>query len=292
LLCLLFFCALQRKSSDWIAGDDTLDGEWIMTVDGYGVSVDEFMFFLNDERALAISHFWQKYGAELGEGFWSLSFDGQTPLEYAKSAAMEKIKASKVERILAHSRNIEPYKTFQELAAMMRAENESRREKDLVYGLPEYDLRQYLSQLRGDLWASLLDSQIELSDVSSEDLRKAYDADRNAFSLDPTSALLLLDNREIKISALDISKEDDSAKALWSAITAADLNGRVTGALNGEAIDGIVLSKEGQGIAPFETAKATLAQSLAEAELKGILIQRAQEAVVEIDESRLNGIGF
>ncbi|MDR1641082.1 MAG: hypothetical protein LBT59_15430, partial [Clostridiales bacterium] len=246
----------------------------------------------NDERALAISHFWQKYGAELGEGFWSLSFDGQTPLEYAKSAAMEKIKASKVERILAHSRNIEPYKTFQELAAMMRAENESRREKDLVYGLQEYDLRQYLSQLRGDLWASLLDSQIELSDVSSEDLRKAYDADRNAFSLDPTSALLLLDNREIKISALDISKEDDSAKALWSAITAADLNGRVTGALNGEAIDGIVLSKEGQGIAPFETAKATLAQSLAEAELKGILIQRAQEAVVEIDESRLSGIGF
>lgn len=69
----------------------------VLTVNGSGVTAEEILMFLQEEKATTVSYFNRQYGAEYTADFWHTEYGGQTPLTYAKTAALEKLVLYKVQ---------------------------------------------------------------------------------------------------------------------------------------------------------------------------------------------------
>ena len=57
------------------------DEKYLLTVDGYGVTEDEFLLFLRDQKATTTNYYWTNYKMETNDTFWRTEVEGQTPLE-------------------------------------------------------------------------------------------------------------------------------------------------------------------------------------------------------------------
>lgn len=64
------------------------DGKYLLTVDGYGVTEEEFLMFLRDQKAITTNYYWTNYKMETNDEFWRTEVEGQTPLDYAKDRAL------------------------------------------------------------------------------------------------------------------------------------------------------------------------------------------------------------
>ncbi|KJB88186.1 hypothetical protein AZ66_08765 [Paenibacillus sp. E194] len=78
VLAVLMMILLNKKAA--------LPENWLFTVDGYAVTDEEFLFYINDQRAVTVDYFNRTYGAQVDEGFWSRQYGAnqETPSEYAK----------------------------------------------------------------------------------------------------------------------------------------------------------------------------------------------------------------
>lgn len=276
------------------------DEKYLLTVDGYGVTEDEFLLFLRDQKATTTNYYWTNYKMETNDTFWRTEVEGQTPLEYAKERALDQVVEAKIEFILASEEDIMEYKDYDEMMADMEKENKERAEKkdngETFYGVEEYSPFTYYQYLSGGARAELENRQIEKTDPSKEVLEALYEENKETFSLgeiykytvhyaDGTTETVGQNTREIGKG--EETKEDliynyFSMMQPGQSIDYYIYNGREANI----EFNGV----ESLGYASFEEAEKSLRAFYAKSEIAEWIEKMKKDADVVIDEVRYDAL--
>lgn len=270
-------------------------GDVVLTVDGYDVTTEEFRLFLQDERALTAAHFMSAYNATADEGFWDRAFDGQTPNEYAREAALQKLLTAKMEAILCKERGLAEDISYAAFLADLERENADRADKqekgEVFYGLAEYDAATYYAYVRSNRWGELLRSQRGYVSPTEAELRELYDEEPGYFTgaAGYRCTFRYADGaqEEQTISYDTVHKEDVSGAGLLALLEEAEPGATIAGAgYDGKIADVTLLEIIPGETVPFEdeSAQATLRGLYEEKSLRELLARRIAEAEVEIDQ--------
>ncbi|MCY7487783.1 hypothetical protein [Paenibacillus alvei] len=276
-----------------------LPDNWLFTVDGYAVTDEEYLFYINEQRAVTVNYFYRTYGAQVDEGFWTRQYgeNQETPSEYAKKAAMTALLRAKQEQIIADERDIAPYKSFDELKSDMEDENAKRAEMentgDTYYGLPELDLYQYMQYVSGARWPDLVETQIEQTKMSDAELQVEY-ASRSAEyvrTADELTAMFASTGQAMEekvLNRLDISKEDTVSRNFWESLAAASVGETVIGKYMGEDVIATLMTKPEFTKLTLEEVKDSIIYGQAESNLRTLIATRADKAKIMFNGNQFN----
>jgi len=123
----------------------------VLTINGEPVCIDEFYHIMSGLKSNVFSYFFQKYNIEGSEGFWTTSFNGETPLDFLINSTIETIKRIKIEQILINKYGITEDISYSGFLKDLLSENERRvkavANNQPVYGPIQYDERVYYEYL-------------------------------------------------------------------------------------------------------------------------------------------------
>ncbi|MCY9762328.1 hypothetical protein M5X06_18045 [Paenibacillus alvei] len=276
-----------------------LPDNWLFTVDGYAVTDEEYLFYINEQRAVTVNYFYRTYGAQVDEGFWTRQYgeNQETPSEYAKKAAMTALLRAKQEQIIADERDIAPYKSFDELKSDMEDENAKRAEMentgDTYYGLPVLDLYQYMQYVSDARWPDLVETQIEQTKMSDAELQVEY-ASRSAEyvrTADELTAMFATTGQALEekvLNRLDISKEDTVSRNFWESLAAASVGETVIGKYMGEDVIATLMTKPEFTKLTLEEVKDSIIYGQAESNLRTLIATRADKAKITFNGNQFN----
>jgi hypothetical protein len=295
LLALLSGCGGSASPGPSVSAPTSLADGVLLTVDGYPVPTEEFQLFLQDERALTAAHFSQAYGAEIDADFWTREFDGQTPDQYAREAALRELLRAKEESILLRERGLAEDISYETLMADLEKTNAERADMlergEVFYGLTEYDTATYYAYVRSQRWGELVRSQSSYSSPTLEELRAVYDESPDYFTSPPvyTCSSTYSDGttEEREVSSATIHKEDAGGAQFLSSLDELSPGDSLTGvSLDGRDADVTLLSIAPGTVLPFEdeSAQATAADLCAQAELYALVAQRMADAEVVFNQ--------
>lgn len=290
-------CGKEEQSK----GSDSVDsGAYLLTVDGYGVTEEEFMLFLRDQKAATVNYFWVNYKAESDDKFWTSEFDGVTPLDYAKEKALAAVVQAKEEFILASERGILEYKDYGGMMEEMEEENAQRASKkdsgDAFYGLSEFTPFTYYQYLNGNIRSELEHSQEELVEPTKKQLEEVYEANKENLTLGTVYKYTVIyeDGRteEVTQNTRDIAKEDTTTEDLiYNYFDYMKPGDSIQGYLYREDKVNIVLkSVESLGYMPFEEAEDSLRVFFARSEVSRLIAERVEAAEIVFDQDRYDAI--
>ncbi|MEK4188621.1 MULTISPECIES: hypothetical protein [Paenibacillus] len=259
-----------------------LPENWIFTVDGYAVTEEEFHFYVTEQRAVTADYFFRTYGAQVDEGFWTRKYgkNHETPSEYAKNSAMTALLKTKQEQFIADERGIAPYKSFDELESDMDDENVKRAKMDdsgeTYYGLPQFDLYQYMQYLSGARWPDLVETQVKKTKMSNAELQVEYasksaEYTRVADKLTAALATTGQAKKEKVLNRLDISKEDTESLKFWESLAAASVGETVIGKYMDEDVIATLITKPEITKLKLEEVKDSIIYEWAESDLRALI---------------------
>ncbi|MEK3862286.1 hypothetical protein MHH60_02270 [Paenibacillus sp. FSL H7-0716] len=274
VLALLVLSLTNKKAE--------LPENWIFTVEGYAVTEEEFQSFVKEQRAITVDYFFRTYGAQVDEGFWTRQYgeNHETPSEYAKNSAMTALLMSKQEQFIADKRGIAPYQSFDELKSDMEEENVKRAKMDdsgeTYYGLPQFDLYQYMQYLSGARWPDLIETQVKKTKKSDTELQVEYASKsaeyvRVADKLTAALATAGLAKEEKVLNRLDISKEDTESLKFWESLAAASVGETVIGKYMGEDVVATLTTKPEITKLKLEDVKDSILYGSAESDLRALI---------------------
>jgi len=260
-------------------------------VDGYAVTDEEFLFYINDQRAVTVDYFNRTYGAQVDEGFWTRQYgeNQETPSEYAKKSAMTALLRAKQEQIIADELDIAPYKSFDELKSDMLDENAKRAEMentgDTYYGLPQLDLYQYMQYISGARWPDLVETQVKKTKMSDAELQDEYASRRAEYvrTADELTALFATTGQAMEekvLSRMDISKEDTESRNFWESLAAASVGETVIGNYMGEDVIATLITKPVITKLTLDEVKDSIIYGRSESDLRTLLATRADKAKI------------
>ena len=301
---LLGGCGKTQDSSEDDSGKDKETSgnseEYLLTVDGYGVTEDEFMLFLRDQKAATANYYWVNYEMQPDGEFWTTEVDGQTPTEYAKEKALDALVEAKEEFILADERGILEYQDYDGMMEDMEKENEERAAKEesgeAYYGLTEYTPFTYYQYLSGNVRAELEKNQEEITDPTEEQLKQVYEENKENLTLGQVYnySVRYEDGTEETVSqnTREIGKEDTTIEDLIDNYFAYMQPGEtITGyTYHGETADITLQSVENLGYMSFEEAEDSLRAFYARSEISSLLADRVENAEIEIDQERWDAL--
>ncbi|MEK5397225.1 hypothetical protein ACN6KS_15480 [Paenibacillus nitricinens] len=259
-----------------------LPENWIFTVGGYAVTEEEFQFYVKEQRSITTDYFFKTYGAQVDEGFWTRQYgeNHETPSEYAKKSAMSALLKTKQEQLIADERGLAPYKSFDELKSDMEDENVKRTKMDdsggTYYGLPQFDLYQYMQYLSGARWPDLVETQLKKTKMSESELQVEYASKsaeyvRIADELTATLAIAGQAKEEKVLNRLDISKEDTESLKFWESLAAASVGETVIGKYMGEDVIATLITKPEISKLKLEEVKDSILYGWAESDLRALI---------------------
>ncbi|MEK4040839.1 hypothetical protein NYE44_15935 [Paenibacillus sp. FSL L8-0493] len=259
-----------------------LPENWIFTVDGYAVTEEEFHFYVTEQRAVTADYFFRSYGAQVDEGFWTRKYgkNHETPSEYAKNSAMTALLKTKQEQFIADERGIAPYKSFDELESDMDDENVKRAKMDdsgeTYYGLPQFDLYQYMQYLSGARWPDLVETQVKKTKMSNAELQVEYASKSAEYTrvADKLTAALATTGQakeEKVLNRLDISKEDTESLKFWESLAAASVGETVIGKYMDEDVIATLITKPEITKLKLEEVKDSIIYEWAESDLRALI---------------------
>ncbi|MEC0134102.1 MULTISPECIES: hypothetical protein [Paenibacillus] len=259
-----------------------LPENWIFTVDGYAVTEEEFHFYVTEQRAVTADYFFRTYGAQVDEGFWTRQYgeNHETPSEYAKKSAMTALLKTKQEQFIADERGIAPYKSFDELESDMDDENVKRAKMDdsgeTYYGLPQFDLYQYMQYLSGARWPDLVETQVKKTKMSNAELQVEYASKSAEYTrvADKLTAALATTGQakeEKVLNRLDISKEDTESLKFWESLAAASVGETVIGKYMDEDVIATLITKPEITKLKLEEVKDSIIYEWAESDLRALI---------------------
>ncbi|MEK3943698.1 MULTISPECIES: hypothetical protein [Paenibacillus] len=268
-----------------------LPENWIFTVDGYAVTEEEFQSFVKEQRAITVDYFFRTYGAQVDESFWTRQYgkNHETPSEYAKNSAMTALLMSKQEQFIADKRGIAPYQSFDELKSDMQEENVKRAKMDdsgeTYYGLPQFDLYQYMQYLSGARWPDLIETQVKKTKMSDAQLQVEYasksaDYIRVADKLTAALATAGQVKEEKVLNRLDISKEDTESLKFWESLAAASVGETVIGKYMGEDVVATLTTKPEIIKLKLEEVKDSILYGSAEFDLRALIANTNELKIV------------
>lgn len=276
-----------------------LPENWLFTVDGYAVTDEEFLFYINDQRAVTVDYFYRTYGAQVDEGFWTRQYgkNQETPSEYAKKSAMTALLRVKQEQIIADERDIAPYKSFDELKSDMEDENKKRAEMedigDTYYGLPQLDLYQYMQYISGARWPELVETQVQKTKMSDAELQDEYASRSIEYvrTADELTALFATTGHSMEekaLNRLDISKEDTESRNFWESLAAASVGETVIGNYMGEDVIATLMTKPEITNLTLEKVKDSMIYGRAEFDLRALIASRTDKAKIVYNGNQFN----
>ncbi|WP_340391766.1 hypothetical protein [Paenibacillus sp. FSL E2-0190] len=268
-----------------------LPENWIFTVDGYAVTEEEFQSFVKEQRAITVDYFFRTYGAQVDESFWTRQYgkNHETPSEYAKNSAMTALLMSKQEQFIADKGGIAPYQSFDELKSDMEEENVKRAKMDdlgeTYYGLPQFDLYQYMQYLSGARWPDLIETQVKKTKMSDAHLQVEYasksaDYIRVADKLTAALATAGQVKEEKVLNRLDISKEDTESLKFWESLAAASVGETVIGKYMGEDVVATLTTKPEITKLKLEEVKDSILYGSAETDLRALIANTNELKIV------------
>lgn len=300
LLCALILLLAGGCTQDKRTGGDTVgDGTYLLTVDGYGVTEEEFLLFLSDQKAATANYFWTKYQVQPDADFWTTAVNGETPIEYAKERALNALVESKVVFIMAAERGILDYQSYDGLLESMEEENAERARKlengEVVYGLSQFTPFTYYQYLNQNAGAELEYSQRELSDPSREDLVQTYEAYKELFDLGTVYVYEVLyedGGREtVSQSSLEVAKEDTVTQLLLEEFERMECGQTISDvSIDGRQADIVLAEKQFQGYAELDAVEDSVRALYAREAIAELIQTRSQAAQVEFDQERFDAI--
>lgn len=280
--------------------EELIDSEYLLAVDGYGVTEEEFLMFLRDQKAATANYYWTNYEMQPNGEFWKTEVDGQTPLEYAKERALSSVIEAKAEFILADERGILEYQDYDGMIEDMEAENTKRAEQiangETVYGNTEYTPFTYYQYMNGNARAELEKNQIEITEPTEEKLKQVYEENKETFSLGQvfTYTVHYADGTEetVEQNTREIGKEETTKEDL--------IYNYFTYMQPGETVENYVYqgkdavvelnSVENLGYASFEESEKSLRAFYARAELNQIIADKVSNVEVRINKERYGAL--
>lgn len=298
-LLALFGLLVAVLLSSCGTAESSVEGDYLFTVDGYGVSKEEFQLFLGNQKAVTANYFWTKYQVQPDADFWTTSFDGETPIGYAKQLALDAMVKSKVEFILAAEREILPYLDYDDMLEHMEEENADRAQKseagEVFYGLTQFQPFTYYEYLSNNVRSALEQSQRDLDKPTDAELRRIYEENQNAFSLGTVYEYEIVyqsgEREHVSQNDHEIGKEDTTTEDILLQLDFL-AEGEVLQAYNyrGETVDITYLGKAHQGYTAFEDARDSLTALYARQTLSELVQTRVENAEIVFDRAQFDAV--
>lgn len=196
---------------------------------------------------------------------------------------------TKQEQFIADERGIAPYQSFDELKSDMEEENVKRAKMDdsgeTYYGLPQFDLYQYMQYLSGARLPDLIETQVKKTKMSDAQLQVEYasksaDYIRVADKLTAALATAGQVKEEKVLNRLDISKEDTESLKFWESLAAASVGETVIGKYMGEDVVATLTTKPEITKLKLEEVKDSILYGSAESDLRALIANTNELKIV------------
>ncbi len=162
--CCIFF--VLCFSCDKIKSE-TFDENIVLKINNIPVSKEEYKLFLDEEKAMTFNYFYQKYGVEKSNTFWTTKINNETPINYIKEKANKHLVEVKIIQEYAAKINLVKPFNFKVFVEDWMQENKNRAAKhkagEIVYGPINTNQRDYYFYLQSNL-------EIRLKDKLNENL--------------------------------------------------------------------------------------------------------------------------
>ncbi|WP_098741311.1 peptidylprolyl isomerase [Paenibacillus sp. EZ-K15] len=155
--------------------------EVVLTIDDEPVTVQEFQFFLQQNKAWTTSYFKQKYNADYSEDFWTSAYEGETPLDYARQKTVQDVARIKTEQSLMKQHGIIQDVSYASFLRNLAAENETRQQKiregQPIYGPQQYGAEPFYSYTQSMNYQRLIDTLVKQtrSSLGDKELKALYE---------------------------------------------------------------------------------------------------------------------
>lgn len=176
--CIFFFLLLSCNGNSQKTGRDAFNEPVVLRVNDITILEEEYMMFLEEEKAMTYNYFFQKYGVEKSNTFWQSSYHSESPMDYIKEKTRQRLVKEKVIQSYASKIGVIKPFNFEVFKNDWKAENENRRLKhkagDIVYGPVETSMKEYYSYLQTNLEIRLKDKLATTIFKPSENKLRAY----------------------------------------------------------------------------------------------------------------------
>ncbi len=180
------------------------ESEAALTINDIHIQEEEFQMFLQDEKALTVNYFCTKYDAKYNEGFWDTDFDHETPLEYAKKNALEKLVQIKVEQKIAEEYNVLNGSTYEEIKKKIQRE-------ESAYGADGLDAFQEYMLYHSKILLKVKERfKLTAAPVEENLLREKYEENFGTYYNSPDNLKVL----QIVVEESDVKNQEDSVRLL------------------------------------------------------------------------------
>ncbi|NOU93904.1 hypothetical protein GC093_11850 [Paenibacillus sp. LMG 31456] len=164
------------------------NNDFVFTVDGIPVANEEFYIFYQNNKAMTANYFKTKYNIDYSAAFWTSTYNGENPSDYAKHKAIDELKKFKIEQLIMQEHKIIKDLSFDHFTDNLDAENKERRRKienkEPVYGLTQFNKMQYYSYLHATHYANMINSLMDNPAYNSSDsvYREYYERQKHFYS--------------------------------------------------------------------------------------------------------------
>ncbi len=167
----------------------------VASLDGHAVTRDELLFHMRRLAPAVQNELRNKHGLKGGVIDWTTPVADGTALELLASRALDEIWRDKATLILAEEHGLGVPIDQQDLLAELADENERRTDAiargETVYGVTEFSAEEYYSHRLTEITTALKETlSADAGDplwVTDADVRRAFDADRDAWSANATT---------------------------------------------------------------------------------------------------------
>jgi hypothetical protein len=175
ILIMIFMCV--RMSNQSVSEHDPA-----LTVNNEPIAAGEFRARLSyNYVAKTYSYFKDKYGVDPGKDFWTTTYEGESPISYAREATLNDEIRIKVQQMLMKENGIISDLHYESFLKSLEDENWRRQEAvkkgQIVYGPTKFGENEFFDyQFSNSVFK--LKEKLYAGSISEDDLRKLYDRDR------------------------------------------------------------------------------------------------------------------
>lgn len=235
----------------------------VAVVNGEIISISEFEQQLAVQRANTYHYFKNKYKVEYSSDFWTMSYDGEIPQDYAKKNALNECIEIKLQQILAKKKGLIHDIDYDAFLQGLQKENERRKKavenKQVIYGPVTYDASTYFSYVFSNLVIQLK-QRLEGEEiiVSENEMQDYYSLQKDKH----------------------FKKTDTTARVVPSYM---DNTGTADNQETMEAVQNIDNSSVSGGYFSYDEVKPFIKARCIDTKYEQIVMKMVEEAVVEVD---------
>lgn len=204
--------------SYWIMKGDLDAEQYVLKVNGAGVSIQEFEAAMSLERVGVIHEFQTKYEVEYDQEFWDKSFDGATPMEVLRERALERCISIKLQQVAAVETGViaESDISYEGFLQLLKKENERRKQAvdhgEVIYGPQSYGEEEYFQYSFNNMIIRLKENLAKSElDLSPHQVFTFYNEHKNSLYKKPlyirTKKLVVNNSPQVKEKAWNIAKQ-------------------------------------------------------------------------------------